>query len=57
MYRAMVALGNFDPGMSSLYYQQWMELLNFDGTATNDIMVQDQWMMLKVPLRIKFTET
>ena len=38
MYGAKVAMVNFDPGMSSIYYQQWIELLTFDSTTTNGIM-------------------
>ena len=52
----MVALGKFDPGTSSHYYQQLMELLNFDGTTMNGITAKNQWMVLELPLRMEFTE-
>ena len=53
----MVVLGNFDSGMSFLYYQQSIQPLNVDGTATNGIIAKDQWMVLELPLKIKFTDT
>ena len=56
MYGTMVPQGNFDPGMSSLYCQQLIELLTLDGTATNGIATKDQWMVLDMPLRIEFLE-
>ena len=56
MYGLIVVLGNFDLRMSSPYCQQWIELLTFYGTATNGVMGKDQWMVLEVPLRNKFTE-
>ena len=40
--QAMVMMGNFDPGTSSLYYQQWIKLFSFNGTETNDIVTKDQ---------------
>ena len=56
MYGTMVVLGKFDPGTSSHYYQQLMELLNFDGTTMNGITAKNQWMVLELPLRMEFTE-